>query len=53
MEELGSSKTNERISTDERAIVNTPSVDITAKFAASIKEKQDTLPTLYWLPKLH
>ena len=26
---------------------------ITAKFAVSIKEKQDRLPTLYWLPKLH
>ena len=25
----------------------------TAKFAVSIKEKQDRLPTLYWLPKLH
>ena len=26
---------------------------MTAKFAVSIKEKQDRLPTLYWLPKLH
>ena len=25
----------------------------TAKFPVSIKEKQDRLPTLYWLPKLH
>ena len=24
-----------------------------AKFAVSIKEKQDRLLTLYWLPKLH
>ena len=52
-QELGSTKTNERISTDERSIVNTHSIDITAKFAVSIKEKQDRLPTLYWLPKLH
>ena len=36
-----------------RSIVNTQSVDITAKFAVSIKEKQDILPMLYWLPKLH
>ena len=43
----------ERISTDERSIVNTHSIDITAKFAVSIKKKQDRLPTLYWLPKLH
>ena len=53
MQELGSTKTYERISTDERSIVNTHSIDITAKFAVSIKEKQDRFPTLYWLPKLH
>ena len=52
-QELGSTKTYERISTDERSIVNTHSIDITAKFAVNIKEKQDSLPTLYWLPKLH
>ena len=32
-----------RISTDERSIVNTHSIDITAKFAVRIKEKQDGL----------
>ena len=53
MQELGSTKTYERISTDERSIVYTHSIDITAKFAVSIKEKQNGLPTLYWLPKLH
>ena len=52
-QELGSTKAYERISTDERSIVNTHSFDITAKFAVSIKEKQDRLPMLYWLPKLH
>ena len=52
--ELGSTKPYERISTDERSIVvNSHSIDITAKFAVSIKEKQDRIPTLYWLPKLH
>ena len=53
IQKLGSTKTYERISTDERSIVNTHSIDITAKFAVRIKEKQDRLPTLYWLPKLH
>ena len=54
IQELGSTyQRYERISTDERSIVNTHSIDITAKFAMSIKEKQDRLPTLYWLPKLH
>ena len=52
-QELSSTKTYEQISTNERSIVNTHSIDITAKFAVSIKEKQDRLPTLYWLPKLH
>ena len=47
-QELGGTKTYERISTDERSIVNTHSIDFTAKFAVSIKEN-----TLYWLPKLH
>ena len=53
IQELGSTKTYERISIDERSVVNTHSIDITAKFAVSIKEKQSRLPTLYWLPKLH
>ena len=35
-QELGSTKTYERISTDERSIVNTHSIDITAKFEVSI-----------------
>ena len=48
IQELDSTKTYERISTDERSIVNTHSIDITAKFAVSIKEKRDRLPTLYW-----
>ena len=39
-QELGSTKTYERISTDERSIVNTHSIDITAKFAVSIKESK-------------
>ena len=50
IQEFGSTKTYKRISTDERSIVNTRSIDITAKFAVGIKESQDKLPTLYWLP---
>ena len=53
IQELDNTKTYERISTDERSIVNTHSIDITAKFAVTIKEKQGRLPMLYWLPKLH
>ena len=46
IQELGSTKTYERISTDERPIFNTHSIDITGKFVVGIKEK-------HWLPKLH
>ena len=53
IQELDSTKIYERISADERSIVNTHSIDITAKFAAGIKENEDKRPTLYWLPKLH
>ena len=53
IQEPGSTKTYERISTPERSIINTRSIDITAKFAVSIKENQDRLSTFYWLPKLH
>ena len=44
---------SEKVPLNMCKIVNTHSIDITAKFAVSIKEKQDRLPTLYWLPKLH
>ena len=51
IQELGSTETYERFSTDERSIVKTHYIDISAKFSVRIKEKQDRLPTLYWLPK--
>ena len=44
---------HELISTEERPIVDNHSIDITAKFAVGIKDNQDKLPMLYWLPKLH
>ena len=50
---FGSTNTYERMSANERSIVNTHSTDNTAKFAVGIKENQDKCPTLYWLPKLH
>ena len=53
IQELGSTETYERIYTDERSISDIHSIDITAKLAVGIKENQDKLPTLYWLPKLH
>ena len=40
IKEFGSTKSYERISTDERSIVNTHSIGITAKCAVDIKENQ-------------
>ena len=41
------------LSSDEKTVVNSNCCHITAKFAVGIKEKQEQLPTLNWLPKLH
>ena len=37
----------------EKSIIDKHNVNQSAKFAVSIKENQDRLPKLYWLPKLH
>ena len=53
IQKFGSTKTYERTSSDEKSVVNSHCCHITAKFAVGIKENQEQLPTLYWLPKLH
>ena len=53
IQELGSIKTYERTSTDEKSIVDNHCCHITTKFAVGISENQEKFPTLYWLPKLH
>ena len=53
IQELGSTKTYERTSTDEKAIVDDHCCHTTTKFAVGISENQEQLPTLYWLTKLH
>ena len=44
---FGSTKTYERISADERSIVNTHYIDITAKFAVGIEENRHSRQTSY------
>ena len=39
--------------TDEKTVVNSHSNDYPYKFAVNVKERQEKLPTMYWLPKLH
>ena len=44
-QELNGTKAYEETSIDEN--------EIPKKFAVDVKERQDRLPTMYWLPKLH
>ena len=53
IQELGSTKTYERTSADEKSIVDNHCCHITTKFTVRISKNQEKLPTLYWLPKLH
>ena len=43
----------EETSIDEKSVVYSHSNDIPNKFAVYVKERQDRLPTMYWLPKVH
>ena len=40
-------------SEDEKSVVNGHCNHLALKFSVCVKERQDRLPTMYWLPKLH
>ena len=52
-QELNGTKAYEETSIDEKSVVYSHSNEIPKKFAVDVKERQDRLPTMYWLPKLH
>ena len=52
-QELKGTKAYEETSIDEMSVVYSHSNEIPNKFAVDVKEHQDRLPTMYWLPKLH
>ena len=53
-QELGGTKAYElQPSIEERSVVNDHTYHSTNKFAVSVKEGEDKLPTLYWWSKLH
>ena len=52
-QELNDTKAYEETSTDEKNVVNSHSNEFPYKFAENVKERQDKLPTIYWLPNLH
>ena len=52
-QELNGTKAYEETSIDEKAVVYSHSNEIPNTFAVDVKERQDRLPTMYCLPKLH
>ena len=52
-QKLNGTKACEETSIDEKSVVYSHSNEISNKFAVDVKERQDRLPTMYWLPKLH
>ena len=50
--EPNGTKAYEETTTDKRTVVNSHSNDSPYTFAVNVKECQDRLPTMYWLPKL-
>ena len=52
-QERNGTKAYKETSIDKKSVVYSHSNEIPNKFAVDIKERQDRLPTMYWLPKLH
>ena len=52
-QELNGTTAYEETSIDEKYVVYSHSNEIPKKYAVDVKECQDRLPTMYWLPKLH
>ena len=52
-QERNGTKAYEETSIVEKSIVYRHSNEIPKKFDVDVKEGQDRLPTMYWLPKLH
>ena len=50
---LNGTKAYEETFIDEKSVVYSHSNEIPKQFAVDAKERQDMLPTMYWLPKLH
>ena len=50
---LNGTKDYKETSIDEKSVVYSHSNEIPKQFAVDAKERQDMLPTMYWLLKLH
>ena len=52
-QELGGTKAYEQTSEKEKSVINNHIIHNATRFAVSVNEDQERLPTFYWLPKLH
>ena len=52
-QELSGTKAYKKTSEEEKSVVNGYCNHLALKFSVCVKERQDRLPTMYWLPKLH
>ena len=52
-QEFNGTNAYKEASTDEKTVVNSHSNELPYSFDVKVKERQDKLPTMYWLPKLH
>ena len=52
-QELSGTKAYKEISEEEKSVVNGHCNHLALKFSVCVKERQDRLPSMYWLPKLH
>ena len=52
-QELSGTKAYKETSEEEKSVVNGHCNHLALKFFVCVKERQDRLPTMYWLPKLH
>ena len=50
---LCGTKANTETSEEEKSVVNGHCNHLALKFSVCVKERQDRLPTMYWLPKRH
>ena len=51
-QELSGTKAYKETSEEEKSVVNGHCNHLALKFSVCVKERQDRLPTMYWLPKL-
>ena len=52
-QELSGNKAYEQTSEKEKSVINNHIFHNATRFAVSVNEDQERLPTFYWLPKLH